>query len=94
MYRLFIAGISASFSKGVQCLSAVSLVAQMVKNPPAMQGDQGSIPGLGRDPGEGNGYPLQYLCLKNATARAVWWSAFHGVRPKERLTLSLFSHYK
>ena len=28
-------------------------------------GDQGSIPGSGRSPGEGNGYPLQYSCLKN-----------------------------
>ena len=35
-----------------------SLVAQMVKNPPANEGDPGSIPGLGRSPGEGNGYPL------------------------------------
>ena len=28
-------------------------------------GDRGSVPGLGRSPGEGNGYPLQYSCLKN-----------------------------
>ena len=34
-----------------------SLVAQLVKNPPV--GDLGSIPGLGRSPGEGKGYPLQ-----------------------------------
>ena len=32
----------------------------MVKNPPASAGDPGSIPGSGRFPGEGNGYPLQY----------------------------------
>ena len=37
----------------------------MVKNPPAYAGDAGSIPGLGRSPGEGNGNPLQYSCLKN-----------------------------
>ena len=39
----------------------------MVKDPPANAGDArdvGSIPGLGRSPGEGNGYPLQYFCLK------------------------------
>ena len=81
-----------------------SLIAQLVKNPPAMQetlvrfldwedllekdrlptsvflgfpcgsagkestcnaGDLGSISGLGRSPGEGNSYPLQYSCLKN-----------------------------
>ena len=35
-----------------------SLVAQLVKNPPAMQVD--SIPGSGRSPGKGIGYPLQY----------------------------------
>ena len=29
------------------------------------EGDLGSIPGLGRAPGEGNGYPLQYSCLEN-----------------------------
>ena len=30
-------------------------------------GDQGSVSGLGRSPGEGNGYPLQYSCLENST---------------------------
>ena len=29
-------------------------------------GDKGSIPGLRRSPGEGNGYPLQYSCLENS----------------------------
>ena len=38
----------------------------MVKNRPAMQEDTGSIPGLGRSPGEGNGYPLQYSYLENS----------------------------
>ena len=40
----------------------------MVKNLPANAGDTGeagSIPGLGRSPGEGNGNPLQYSCLEN-----------------------------
>ena len=38
----------------------------MIKNPPANAGDTGdagSIPGLGRSPGEGKGNPLQYSCL-------------------------------
>ena len=35
----------------------------VIKNTPANAGDLGSIPGLGRSPGEGNGYPLQYSCL-------------------------------
>ena len=42
-----------------------SLVAQTVKNQPAIQGDSGSIPGWGRSPGEGHGSPLQYSCLEN-----------------------------
>ena len=41
-------------------------MAQLVKNLPAMQGDLGSIPGLGRSPGEGKGYPLQYFGLENS----------------------------
>ena len=40
---------------------STSLVAQMVKNLPTMQGDPGLIPGLGRFLGEGNGYPLVFL---------------------------------
>ena len=35
-------------------------------------GDKGSIPRLGRSPGEGSGYPLQYSCLKNLTDRGAW----------------------
>ena len=43
-----------------------SLVAQLVKNLPAMRETPGSISGLGRSPGEGDGYPLQYSCLENS----------------------------
>ena len=35
-------------------------------------GDPGSIPGLGRSPGEGNGNPLQYSSLGNPIDRACW----------------------
>ena len=41
----------------------------MVKNQPASAGDRGSIPELGRSPGEGNGNPLQYSCLGNPMDR-------------------------
>ena len=44
-------------------------MAQMVKNPPA--GGLGSIPGLGRSPGEGNGSSLQYSCLENSMDRGA-----------------------
>ena len=39
----------------------------------------GSIPGLGRSPGEGNGNPLQYSCLRNSMGRGAWWTAIHRV---------------
>ena len=35
-------------------------------------GDPGSIPGLGRSPGEGNGNPLQYYCLENPMNTGAW----------------------
>ena len=42
-------------------------------------GDPGSIPGLGRSLGEGNGYPLQYSCLENPMNRGAWQTTFHEV---------------
>ena len=42
-------------------------------------GDLGSIPGLGRSPGEGNGNPLQYSCLENPMDREAWQATVHGV---------------
>ena len=42
-------------------------------------GDLGSIPGLGRSPGEGNGNPLQYSCLENPMDGGSWWATVHGV---------------
>ena len=94
------------------------MVAQLVKNPPAVQriaqfdswvrkilwrrdslptpvflgfpggsdskesacdtGDLGLIPGLGRSPGEGNGYPLQCSCLENSMHRGAWQLQFMG----------------
>ena len=50
-----------------------------VENLPANAGDMGSIPGLRRSPGEGNGCPLQYSFLKNPMDRRAWWAAVHGV---------------
>ena len=45
---------------------------QMVKNLPAKVGDLGSILGLGRSPGEGNGNPFQHSCLENSMDRRAW----------------------
>ena len=42
-------------------------------------GDLGSVPGLGRSPGEGNGNPLQYPSLESLMDRRAWWAAVCGV---------------
>ena len=42
-------------------------------------GDPGSIPGLGRSPGEGHGNPLQYSCLENPKDGGAWWATIHEV---------------
>ena len=39
--------------------------------------DLSSIPGLGKSPGGGHGYPLQYSCLENPRDRGAWWAAVH-----------------
>ena len=50
----------------------------------------GSIPGLGRSPGEGNGNPFQDYCLENPMDRGSWWATVHGVA-KSRTRLSDFT---
>ena len=65
----------------------------MVKNPSAKAGDPGSVPGLGRSPGEGSGYPLQYSCLENSMDRGAWqgyspWG-LKELNTTEQLTASL-----
>ena len=55
-----------------------SLVPQTVKNLPAIAGDPGSIPGLGRSPGGGHGNPLQYSGLGNPMDRGAWKATIHG----------------
>ena len=42
-------------------------------------GDPGLIPGSGKSPGEGNGYPLQYYCLGNSMDRGAWRAIFYKV---------------
>ena len=41
------------------------------------EGNPGLIPGLGRFPGEGNGYPLQHSCLENSMDRGAWQATIH-----------------
>ena len=66
----------------------------VVKNSPASAGDArdlGSIPGLGRSPGGGNGNPLQYSCLGNRMDRGAWWATVHVVT-ESRTWLSTHTH--
>ena len=54
----------------------------VVKNSPVSAGDagdSGSVPGLGRSPGRGNGNPLQYSCLKKSCGRGAWRATVHGI---------------
>ena len=50
-------------------------------------GGLGSVPGLGRSPGEGNGNSLQDSCLENPMDGGAWWAAVHGVA-KSRARMS------
>ena len=83
---------SGSFFKAMECPSGLDQImhtciyslAQRVKNPPAMQKILGSIPGLGRSPGEGKGYPFQYSFLENTMDCTV-----HGIT-KSQTQLSNF----
>ena len=64
-----------------------SIVAQSVRNPPAMQetlhSNLGSSPESERSPREENGNPLQYSCLENPKDRGAWWATVHGVRKSQ-----------
>ena len=63
----------------------------VVKNPPANEGDAGSIPGSGRSPGAGNGNPLQCSCLENSMDRGAWQATVHGVaESRTQLKTSIF----
>ena len=55
-------------------------------------GDTGSIPGLGRSPGEGNGNPLRYSCLENAMDGGAWWATVHGVATSRTQLSDFTSH--
>ena len=52
-------------------------------------GDQGSIFGLGKSPGEGNGNRLQYSCLENSMNEGSWWATVHGVTKSQTLSGTL-----
>ena len=64
--------------------------ASEVKASACSVGDLGSIPGLGRSSGEGNGNPLQYSCLENPMDGGAWWATVHRVA-KSQTRLSDFT---
>ena len=61
----------------------LSLVDQMVKESVCNARDPGLIPALGRTPGEGNGYPLQYSCLENPIDRRAWLATGMGSKESD-----------
>ena len=63
----------------------VSLVAQMVKNLPAIKDTQVQFLGW-KDPGIGNGNPLQYSCWENSMDRRAWRATVHGVIKSQTLS--------
>ena len=67
------------FSLGISSVSGSSPGGSEGKESACNAGDLGSIPGSGRFPGEGNGYPLQYSCLENSMDRGAWWATVRGV---------------
>ena len=58
----------------------------VVKNLPANAGDLGSVTGLGRSHGKGNGNPLQYSCQGNPLDRGGWQATVHGVAKESDMT--------
>ena len=75
-------GITWEIGIDMNTLPWASQVTLVVKNLPANAGnvrDLSLIPGLGRSPGKGNGYPLQYSCLENPMDRRAWQATVHGV---------------
>ena len=81
-YCLQSASIVSCYRLTFEAICLWSLVAQWVKNLPAVQETVGStgawvsIPESGRSPGEGNGKPLQYFCLENPMDRGAWWATY------------------
>ena len=63
----------------------LSTIGSEVKASACNAGDQGSIPGSGRSPGEGNGNPLQHSCLENPMEGGAWWATVHGVAKSQTL---------
>ena len=81
---------SLSFSVNLKLLLGY-LDSSVSKESTCNAGDPGSIPGLGRSPGEGNSNSFQYSCLGNPMDRGAWWATVHGIA---RIRHELATKYK
>ena len=67
----------------------------MAKNTSVNAGDMGSIPGLGRSPGGGDGNPFQYSFLENSMDRGAWQASIHRViKSQTQLKQLITAHHK
>ena len=66
-------------------------MAKRIKNLPAT-GRPRFDPWVGKIPGEGNGYPLQYSCLEDSMDRGSWWATVHGFAVRHDLATNTFLH--
>ena len=81
---LFVASVNYGFPGGSDSKASI-----------CNAGDMGSIPGLGKSPGEGNGNPLQHSCLESPVDRRTWWATVHGMaKSQTRLSDFTFSHFQ
>ena len=74
--------VTASYPLPQWTLQVLLVAKKKKKKKPASAGDindAGSMPGLGRSPGEGHGNPLQYSCLEKPMDRGAWQATVHGV---------------
>ena len=79
MYHIFFF-IHSSVSGHLGCFHVLAIVnySAIGEESACNAEDLGSIPGSRRSPGKGNGYPLQYSCLKNSIFRRAWQVTVHG----------------
>ena len=80
-WRTTVHGVTKSRTR-LKRLSSKTHLVQRLKHLPASAcnaGDLGSIPGLGRSPGEGHGNPLQYSCLENPMDKGAWRTTVHEI---------------
>ena len=91
----YVPGVRHSAATSHEFYLTSALVAQLVKNPPAIAGDTrdiGSIPGSVRFPGGENDNLLQYFCLESSMERESWQATVHGVAKSQTQLQSTHTH--